>query len=39
VNTVAVRSDWLPIVFSVSYALKEKNDFTSNIVTKVSGCD
>jgi hypothetical protein len=38
-NTVAVRYDWLPSVLSVSYALKEKKDFASGIVTKVEGCD
>jgi hypothetical protein len=38
-NTVAVRYDWLPSVFSVSYALKEKKDFASSIVRKVAECD
>jgi len=38
-NTVAVRYDWLPSVFSVSYTLKEKKDFTSSVVTKTAGCD
>ena len=38
-NTGAFRYDWLPSMFSVTYAVKEKKDFTSSIVTKVVGCD